>query len=105
MREQVIRGFDRFLYDDILTVSAVRPESSIVSRRARFVAGKQPGMRVLPNGVRVVFIPDHRLPMLHASMVFRGGVLAEHPHNNGIHRLYSHSLIKRTKHPFGAEID
>jgi zinc protease len=102
--DQVHRVFDRYLYDDNLTVATLRPKSSIVSRRPRFVAEKQPEMRVLPNGVRVVFIPDHRLPMLHASMVFRGGVLAEHPHNNGIHRLYSHSLVKGTKHLSGAEV-
>jgi zinc protease len=61
-------------------------------------------MRVLPNGIPVVFIPDHRLPMLHASLVFRGGVLAENPQNNGIHRLYSHSVLKGTKNLSSADI-
>jgi zinc protease len=102
--DQVHRVFDRYLYDDNLTVATLRPQSSIVSRRARSAAEKEPVMRILPNGVRVVFIPDHRLPMLHASIVFRGGVLAENPQNSGIHRLYSHSLLKGTKDLSSADI-
>ena len=96
--------FDRYLYDDNLTVATLRPESSTTSRRVRFVPEKKPEMRVLPNGVHVVFIPDHRLPILHASMVFRGGVLGENLKDNGIHRLYSHSLVKGTKNLSSAEI-
>jgi zinc protease len=102
--EQIHQVFDRYLYDDNLTVASLQPQSSIVSRRPRSVAEKEPEMRVLPNGVRVVFIPDHRLPMLHASIVFRGGVLAENPNNSGIHRLYSHSLLKGTENLSSADI-
>ncbi|HZC35213.1 MAG TPA: pitrilysin family protein, partial [Chthoniobacterales bacterium] len=102
--EEIHRVFDRYMYDDNLTVATLQPQSSIASRRRRSVAEKQPEMRVLPNGVRVVFIPDHRLPMLHASIVFRGGVLAESSDNSGIHRLYSHSLLKGTKNLSSADI-
>jgi zinc protease len=102
--DEVHRVFDRYLYDDNLTVATLQPESSIVSRRPRIVAERPPEMRVLPNGIPVVFIPDHRLPMLHASLVFRGGVLAENPQNNGIHRLYSHSVLKGTKNLSSADI-
>jgi zinc protease len=96
--------FDRYLYDDNLTVATLRPVNSVAPRRPRSVAEKQPEMRVLPNGVHVVFIPDHRLPILHASLVFRGGVLAENPKNSGIHRLYSHGLLKGTKSLSSADI-
>jgi zinc protease len=102
--DEVHRVFDRYLYDDNLTVATLQPQSSVVSRRARIVAERPPEMRVLPNGIPVVFIPDHRLPMLHASLVFRGGVLAENPQNNGIHRLYSHSVLKGTKNLSSADI-
>ena len=102
--DEIHRVFDRYLYDDNLTAATLRPQSSIVSRRPRIVAERPPEMRVLPNGIPVVFIPDHRLPMLHASLVFRGGVLAENPQNNGIHRLYSHSVLKGTKNLSSADI-
>jgi zinc protease len=102
--DQVYAVFDRYLYDDNLTVATLRPKSAIASRRPRFIPEKEPEMRVLPNGGHVVLIPDHRLPMLHASLVFRGGVLAENPQNSGIHRLYSHSLIKGTKNLSSADI-
>ncbi len=102
--DEIHRVFDRYLYDDNLTAATLRPQSSIVSRRSRIVAERPPEMRVLPNGIPVVFIPDHRLPMLHASLVFRGGVLAENPQNNGIHRLYSHSVLKGTKNLSSADI-
>jgi zinc protease len=102
--DEVYAVYDRYLYEDNLTVATLQPQSSITSRRPRLVAEKTPEMRLAPNGVHVVFIPDHRLPILHASIVFRGGVLSENPKNSGIHRLYSHSLIKGTKNRSSAEI-
>jgi zinc protease len=102
--EEVYSVYDRHLYADNLTVATLRPQRSVQSRRPRLATEKKPQMRVLPNGVPVVLIPDHRLPMLHASVVFRGGVLAETPANNGIHRLYSHSLLKGTKNRSSADI-
>jgi zinc protease len=102
--EEVYSVYDRHLYADNLTVATLRPQRSVQSRRPRLATEKKPEMRVLPNGVPVVLIPDHRLPMLHASVVFRGGVLAETPANNGIHRLYSHSLLKGTKNRSSADI-
>jgi zinc protease len=102
--EQAHAVFDRYLFEDNLTVATLQPKGSIAPARRRSVAEKHPEVRVLPNGVRVVLIPDNRLPMLHASLVFREGVLSENPKNNGIHRLYAYSLLKGTKSLSSSEI-
>jgi zinc protease len=96
--------FDRYLYEDNLTVATLQPKGSISPGRRPSVAERDPEVRVLPNGVRVVLIPDNRLPILHASLVFREGVLSENPKNSGIHRLYAYSLLKGTKNLSSAEI-
>ncbi len=102
--EQTHAVFDRYLYEDNLTVATLQPKGSISPGRRPSVAEKDPEVRVLPNGVRVVLIPDNRLPILHASLVFREGVLSENPKNSGIHRLYAYSLLKGTKNLSSAEI-
>jgi zinc protease len=102
--DEVRAVFDRYLGEDNLTVATLQPKSSLSSRPARTAAEKKPEMRILPNGVKVVLIPDDRLPILHASLVFGEGVLAETPKNNGIHRLYAYSLLKGTKDLSSADI-
>jgi zinc protease len=102
--DEVRAVFDRYLCEDNLTVATLRPKSSLGSPRARAATEKKPEVRILPNGVRVVLIPDDRLPILHASLVFGEGVLSENPKNNGIHRLYAYSLLKGTRKLSSADI-
>ncbi|MFO1477067.1 MAG: pitrilysin family protein [Verrucomicrobiota bacterium] len=50
----------------------------------------------LSNGLRVLVKEDHRLPFVEFRAVFRGGVLAESPDNNGITQLMGKMLLKGT---------
>ena len=56
-----------------------------------------PELHVLPNGTKVVLIPDRRLPMIYASVAFRGGSLYETNRNSGLHRLLTQAMPKGTK--------
>ena len=102
--EEVQGAFDRYLTEDNLTVTSLRPKSLPERATARRATRRESKIRVLPNGIPVVLIPDDRLPILHGSLVLRGGVLAESPKNNGINRLYSQCLLKGTKQHSAGEI-
>lgn len=51
----------------------------------------------LSNGVRLLVKPDHRLPFVEFRAVFKGGVLAESPQDNGITQLLGKMLLKGTR--------
>ena len=51
----------------------------------------------LPNGLRLLVKESHRLPFVELRAVFKGGVLAESPANNGITHLMAKLLLKGTK--------
>ena len=48
------------------------------------------------NGLRLIVKEDHRLPFVEIRAVFRGGVLAESPANNGVTLLMSKMLLQGT---------
>jgi len=50
----------------------------------------------LANGVRLLVKENHRLPFVEFRAVFKGGVLAETPHNGGITQLMGKLLLKGT---------
>ena len=51
----------------------------------------------LPNGLRLLVKEARRLPFVEFRAVFRGGVLAETPANNGITQLMAKMLLEGTK--------
>jgi zinc protease len=93
----VERVVSRYLTDSNLTVAVLRPgnESKRASIRKTKIA--DPELHVLPNGTKVVLIPDRRLPMIYASAAFRGGSLYETNRNSGLHRLLTQAMPKGTK--------
>ncbi len=58
----------------------------------------------LSNGLRLLLKEDHRLPFVELRAVFRGGVLAETPAQNGITQLMGKLLLKGTKTRSAEEI-
>jgi zinc protease len=50
----------------------------------------------LGNGLRLLVKEDHRLPFVEIRTVFRGGVLAENPANNGVTLLMAKMLLQGT---------
>jgi len=86
-----------YLRDDKLTEVSVDPPSK--SAMEPRVAVEAPGgvhRFELSNGLRLLVREDPRLPLVSAVAVFRGGLLAESPANNGITELLSRTLLKGT---------
>ncbi|MFM8656983.1 MAG: insulinase family protein, partial [Chthoniobacterales bacterium] len=81
-----------------LTVTSLNPKGSLAAA-AR--PGAEGGARhiekfTLPNGLRVLVCEDHKLPLVEATAVFRGGLLAETAETNGITSLAARTLVKGT---------
>ncbi|MEY4299333.1 MAG: hypothetical protein RIR25_569 [Verrucomicrobiota bacterium] len=81
-----------------LTVTSLNPKGSLAAK-SRTAA--EPGARIiekftLPNGLRVLLCPDHKLPLVDAVAVFRGGLLAETLETNGVTALAARTFTKGT---------
>ncbi len=92
------RVAQQYLTTSGLTVTSLNPRGSLDrTTRPRVTAGARHIEKfTLPNGLRVLVCPDHKLPLVHAVAVFRGGLLAETPETNGITSLAARTLIKGT---------
>jgi len=93
---EVARVARRYLTENNLTVTSLRPKGAERSRRTRQLSRQKSEVRNLENGIRVVLIHDDRLPLVHASAVFSGGVLEETAGTGGLSRLHSQCLVKGT---------
>jgi zinc protease len=100
------RVLQTWFRDDNLTISSLNPIGSLAKAPA---AGPEaaPGeiqKFTLPNGLRLLVREDASLPLVSMIAVFKSGLLAETPENNGITKLCSRVLIKGTKTRTAAEI-
>jgi zinc protease len=59
---------------------------------------------VLPNGLRLLVKPDHRLPFVQFRAIFHGGLLVETVDRNGLSNLMTRMLVKGTKKRTGEEL-
>ncbi|MGH8099848.1 MAG: insulinase family protein, partial [Chthoniobacterales bacterium] len=89
----------KYLTDDNLTAVSLNPRGSLAEKdeAKRPVAAGEIKRFELSNGLRLLIREDARLPLVSMTAVFRGGLLAETPENNGITRLMSRTLLKGTK--------
>ncbi|MBV9999398.1 MAG: insulinase family protein [Verrucomicrobia bacterium] len=96
-REQVADVCDRFLVEDNLSFTSLQPHLAPKARPVRRPLPAEPEIVTLAPHGEVLLIPDARLPLLHASAIFRGGVLAEGPGQGGLARLHSQCAVKATR--------
>jgi zinc protease len=88
-----------YLTENNLTVVSLNPKG--------FLSGKTEPVKPitageiqkfeLSNGLRLLVREDHRLPLVGMGAVFRGGLLAESPEDNGVTRLMAKAMLKGTK--------
>src|SRR5213596_151628 len=88
-----------YLTDNNLTVVSLNPRSSLSGKSdpVKPVAAGEIQKFELSNGLRLLVREDHRLPLVGMGAVFRGGLLAENPEDNGVTRLMAKVLLKGTK--------
>ncbi|PYK44404.1 MAG: hypothetical protein DME53_08575 [Verrucomicrobia bacterium] len=88
-----------YLTENNLTVVSLNPKGSLSGKAelVKPVAAGEIQKFELSNGLRLLVREDHRLPLVGMGAVFRGGLLAETPQDNGITRLMTKVLLKGTK--------
>src|ERR1700751_4442215 len=88
-----------YLTENNLTVVSLNPKGSLGGKAetAKAVAAGEIQKFELSNGLRLLVREDHRLPLVAIGAVFRGGLLAENPQDNGVTRLMAKVLLKGTK--------
>ena len=88
------------------TSYALLPKGTLPKRVEELEASAEQSVNrfELPNGLRVLVKENHRLPFVQFRVVFKGGVLAEAPENNGISQLMAKLLLKGTKTRSAEEI-
>src|SRR6266704_131575 len=97
--EDIKRVAATYLTENNLTVVSLNPKGSLAGKAegAKPVAAGEIQKFDLSNGLRLLVREDPRLPLVAVGAVFRGGLLAETPQDNGITRLMAKVLLKGTK--------
>src|SRR3989440_7058615 len=88
-----------YLTENNLTAISLNPKGSLAAKTesAKATAAGEIQKFDLPNGLRLLVREDPRLPLVAMGAVFRGGLLAESPQNNGITHLIAKGLLEGTK--------
>jgi zinc protease len=96
--DDVRRAAATYLVEENLTVVSLNPKARAKTKGKPKKAAATAEIQkfVLPNGLRLLVREDPRLPLISMAAVFRGGLLAETPGNNGITRLMAKTLLKGT---------
>lgn len=98
IRESVHEVAVKYLRPDRQTRVALVPKSSGKTHQGTNRSKRSEDIHriTLENGLTVLLLQDSRVPFVQASGMFRGGLLAETPANNGVTRLMSRMLTKDT---------
>src|SRR4029077_12064757 len=97
--DDIKRVAAQYLTENNLTVISLNPKGSLTTKAEGpkvAVAGEVQKFE-LSNGLRLLVREDPRLPLVARGAVFRGGLLAESPQDNGITHLMAKALLKGTK--------
>src|SRR5213082_1187218 len=97
--DDIKRVAKTYLTENNLTVVSLNPKGSLSGKAepVKPVAAGEIQKFELSNGLRLLVREDHRLPLVGMGAVFRGGLLAETPQDNGITRLMAKVLLKGTE--------
>jgi zinc protease len=97
--EDIKRVAAQYLTENNLTVTSLNPKGSLTaqSEGPKLAAAGEIQKFELSNGLRLLVREDPRLPLVAMGAVFRGGLLAENPQDNGITHLMAKVLLKGTK--------
>ena len=78
---------------------APRPAGGAASTAAAPVSAVQTPLvnRVLKNGLEIIVIEDHSVPLVTAEMAVRNGSFTEPPELNGLSHLYEHMFFKANR--------
>jgi len=94
----LLRVAKQYLAPSGRTLYALLPDGTLPKRdRTKVARTENPVQKIdLPNGLKLLVRPDHRLPFVEFRAVFQGGVLAETPETSGITQMMGKLLLKGT---------
>src|SRR5213075_1898795 len=97
--DDIKRVAAQYLTENNLTVISLNPKGSLTAKTEgpKAVAAAEIQKFELSNGLRLLVREDPRLPLVAMGAVFRGGLLAENPQDNGVTHLMAKVLLKGTK--------
>ncbi|HEU5312428.1 MAG TPA: pitrilysin family protein, partial [Candidatus Udaeobacter sp.] len=97
--DDIKRVAAQYLTENNLTVISLNPKGSLAAKTEgpKVAAAGEIQKFELSNGLRLLVREDPRLPLVAMGAVFRGGLLAENPQDNGITHLMAKVLLKGTK--------
>ncbi|MBW8782147.1 MAG: insulinase family protein [Verrucomicrobia bacterium] len=90
-----------------LTEISLNPKSAAQPAAARAETGKSTKkfvLHTLPNGARLLLLPDSRLPNLHLRLLLEGGPLHESPKQRGATSLLATLLTRDTRKRSATEV-
>jgi zinc protease len=94
------------LYGEVVTQQANRSSSpqtpGTATAPARLPEGKIVS-QVLPNGLEVVTVEDHSIPLVTIALAVKNGSYTEPPELNGLSHLYEHMFFKQNRAIANAE--
>lgn len=108
---EILRAARTHLRDASRTLYALLPKGSAPAPHIQRSThtNLEPRLLTLPNGLRVLLRPDHRLPFVDLRLVLLGGVLAESPDSQGstslLARLFMRGTTTRTAEQVASEIE
>src|SRR6266705_2244237 len=96
--DDIKRVAANYLTENNLIVVSLNPKGSLAGKTEapKEVADGEIQKFDISNGLRLLVREDPRLPLVAIGAVFRGGLLAENPQDNGITRLTAKVLLKGT---------
>ncbi len=96
--DDIQRVATHYLTEDKLTVASLNPVGSLIAAERTRKAPRDTSVKefTLPNGLRLLVRENHRLPLVSMAAVFKGGLLAETPKDNGISTLLGSTITKGT---------
>ena len=105
--DDIARVARRYLHDANCTVATLDPQGTRAKQDAARPETHEAGeiqKFTLSNGLRLLVREDPRLPLVYLDAVFRGGLLAETPADNGLTKLFSRVLLKGTARRTAAQL-
>ena len=91
---------DRLCLTILDPVDAPAPARQVKARRKQ----EEISIEIIPNGMQVALIPDHRVPLVHLQAAARAGMPSESPLTQGINQLLASTLPKGTSNRSAQEI-
>jgi zinc protease len=97
--DDIKRVASQYLTENNLTVISLNPKGTLAVRTEgpKLAAAGEIQKFELSNGLRLLVREDPRLPLVAIGAVFRAGLLAETPQDNGVTHLMAKVLLKGTK--------